>query len=776
MRDPFLFEDDDFFSPVNTGGTSAALDDLEGYYDIDSPTSPTAGIAGVRPNLVYRRDTGRFYAPVTDPSASDDGEYVEVGGRLSQLTLDDVDSSPVGNILFKVIDQVLQLRTPADDAYLGLEALQAKLNTILPVSGSAITLGGAGHRVVLPNLTSETSLADRQFYRYQSGARTETRIVQEVAGVAIPRTIPVTTLLADYGDTTNYDSDDSITSGLDYFSMRWKPLWSDQVGVIMLYVCKQGNPTDGLRLYIYADDGTGKPNTASLLGISTTIQGEELTATHAMIAFQIPAPFAVTAATSYHIIPKRTGTVDAVNYYKVGVDASGPGYADGKVLLKIGDVWTEQAEDAIFEVWAPTAGGGTGGGGGAVTDELTKVSADDMTAGYLEDKVAAGTGISISTLNPAGDEDLQIAHATVGSGDLHTEYQKESLLTTLGDIIYATAASVWARLAGNTTTTKKFLTQTGDGAASAAPTWDTVQTIQDADGDTKIQTEESADEDKIRFDTGGVERGVLDSSGLTLIGTLASNILSMASGGTLTISSGSVTVTAGAHSINTEGGGASDDLDHIAGGAVGQLLILGVADIAHNVVLKHDVAPIANSLQLAGGKDKTMSATYDKVLLRFNGTVWYELASSLASVALQDHHARHENAGADEISLTGLVGDLRRLLIHISGGGSAIATGVKIHVPDMPACTVEAWTLVADQSGSIVLDFWTDTYANSPPTVADTMIATGTKPVLSSAQKNQDLTVDWAVITIAAGATLTVNVDSATTVTWVDVLLRLRMT
>lgn len=118
---------------------------------------------------------------------------------------------------------------------------------------------------------------------------------------------------------------------------------------------------------------------------------------------------------------------------------------------------------------------------------------------------------------------------------------------------------------------------------------------------------------------------------------------------------------------------------------------------------------------------------------------------------------------------------LHRLLIHIDGGGSAITTGIKVHIPDMPACAVEGWSLVGNASGSIVLDFWTDSWANSPPTVADTMIATGTKPVLSSAQKNQDLTIDWAVTAIAAGATLTVNVDSATTVTWVDVTLRLRM-
>jgi hypothetical protein len=40
--------------------------------------------------------------------------------------------------------------------------------------------------------------------------------------------------------------------------------------------------------------------------------------------------------------------------------------------------------------------------------------------------------------------------------------------------------------------------------------------IVDADSDTKIQVEESADEDKIRFDTGGTERAVLDSSGLEI--------------------------------------------------------------------------------------------------------------------------------------------------------------------------------------------------------------------------------------------------------------------
>ena len=47
-----------------------------------------------------------------------------------------------------------------------------------------------------------------------------------------------------------------------------------------------------------------------------------------------------------------------------------------------------------------------------------------------------------------------------------------------------------------------------------------VKVIADTDGDTQIQLEESTDEDKIRFDTGGFERVVIDSTGLDMEGRL----------------------------------------------------------------------------------------------------------------------------------------------------------------------------------------------------------------------------------------------------------------
>lgn len=44
----------------------------------------------------------------------------------------------------------------------------------------------------------------------------------------------------------------------------------------------------------------------------------------------------------------------------------------------------------------------------------------------------------------------------------------------LGEMIYASSPTALTRIPANTTTTKKFLSQTGDGTISAAPTWNTV--------------------------------------------------------------------------------------------------------------------------------------------------------------------------------------------------------------------------------------------------------------------------------------------------------------
>ena len=47
-------------------------------------------------------------------------------------------------------------------------------------------------------------------------------------------------------------------------------------------------------------------------------------------------------------------------------------------------------------------------------------------------------------------------------------------MTTLGDLVYESGTATAARLAGNTSTQVQFLSQTGTGSASSAPTWSVV--------------------------------------------------------------------------------------------------------------------------------------------------------------------------------------------------------------------------------------------------------------------------------------------------------------
>lgn len=77
--------------------------------------------------------------------------------------------------------------------------------------------------------------------------------------------------------------------------------------------------------------------------------------------------------------------------------------------------------------------------------------------------------------------------------------------------------------------------------------------------------------------------------------------------------------------------------------------------------------------------------------------------------------------------------------------------------------TIEGHTLLADVSGSIVVDIWKDTYANYPPTVADTITASA-KPTLASAIKAQDTTLTGWTTAITRGDIIKVHIDSASTV------------
>lgn len=69
---------------------------------------------------------------------------------------------------------------------------------------------------------------------------------------------------------------------------------------------------------------------------------------------------------------------------------------------------------------------------------------------------------------------LGISYGGTGATSKAAAFNALSPVTTAGDLIYGDGANSNARLAGNTTTTKQFLTSTGTGSASAAPAWGSI--------------------------------------------------------------------------------------------------------------------------------------------------------------------------------------------------------------------------------------------------------------------------------------------------------------
>ena len=112
----------------------------------------------------------------------------------------------------------------------------------------------------------------------------------------------------------------------------------------------------------------------------------------------------------------------------------------------------------------------------------------------------------------------------------------------------------------------------------------------------------------------------------------------------------------------------------------------------------------------------------------------------------------------------------------IDGGGAVITTGLLPNGLRIPfACTINSVTLIADQTGSIVVDIWKDSFANFPPTVADSICASA-KPTLSSSRTSEDTTLTGWSKTISAGDVLFFNVDSVSSVQNVSVILKVTKT
>ena len=90
----------------------------------------------------------------------------------------------------------------------------------------------------------------------------------------------------------------------------------------------------------------------------------------------------------------------------------------------------------------------------------------------------------------------------------------------------------------------------------------------------------------------------------------------------LTIASGVIEVNTSYHLVDTEGDGASDDLDTINGGKLGQLVTLIPANGSRTVVMKDGTG----NLKLSG--DFNLNGANDNITLLYTGSEWVEISTA----------------------------------------------------------------------------------------------------------------------------------------------------
>lgn len=157
---------------------------------------------------------------------------------------------------------------------------------------------------------------------------------------------------------------------------------------------------------------------------------------------------------------------------------------------------------------------------------LSVIGRSANTTGNVADITAAsdfqvlgrsGTSIAFGSVNLASANAIT---GTLPQGNGGTGFSTY----TLGDILYSSATNTLSKLAGNITTAKQYLSQTGDGAASAAPAWATV-----SGGDITGAALTKVDDTNVTLTLGGTPAtALLRAASLTLGWT---GLLSIARGG-----------------------------------------------------------------------------------------------------------------------------------------------------------------------------------------------------------------------------------------------------
>lgn len=113
------------------------------------------------------------------------------------------------------------------------------------------------------------------------------------------------------------------------------------------------------------------------------------------------------------------------------------------------------------------------------------------------------------------------------------------------------------------------------------------------------------------------------------------------------------------------------------------------------------------------------------------------------------------------------------IIFEKDNSGTVIPTGIMGDAQVPFACTILSATMLADQSGSAVVDIWKAAYANYPPLLANSIVASA-PPTITTATKMTDATLTGWTTAVAAGDCLRFNLNSVTSITRLTIILKVK--
>ena len=200
--------------------------------------------------------------------------------------------------------------------------------------------------------------------------------------------------------------------------------------------------------------------------------------------------------------------------------------------------WSTLAAGDITSGTLPTTYGGTG---------ISSYTAGDITyyaSGTNLSKLGIGTNTYILTSTGSAPQWTDPSSITIGTATLATTATNLGS-GALGDVPYQSSAGNTSFLGANTTTTKKFMVETGTGSAGQAPVWDTIQ-VADVPTLNQNTTGTAAGLSATLAVTSGGTGQTTYTDGQLLIGNSATNGLSKATitaGTNISVTNGNGTIT-----------------------------------------------------------------------------------------------------------------------------------------------------------------------------------------------------------------------------------------